>query len=56
MYMKSFADVSRDMDTAFFYFIEVQASLYIILNVWNYCMIIVYLMWMFFYSKKSIFI
>lgn len=24
MYMKSFADVSRDMDTAFFYFIEVQ--------------------------------
>ncbi|CAH0716153.1 unnamed protein product, partial [Brenthis ino] len=26
MYMKSFADVSRDMDTAFFYFIEVQAS------------------------------
>ncbi|RVE44268.1 hypothetical protein evm_011063 [Chilo suppressalis] len=24
MYMKSFADLSRDMDTAFFYFIEVQ--------------------------------
>ncbi|VVC96959.1 unnamed protein product, partial [Leptidea sinapis] len=24
MYMKSFADISRDMDTAYFYFIEVQ--------------------------------
>lgn len=26
MYMKTFADLSRDMDTAFFYFFEVQVS------------------------------
>lgn len=26
MYMKSFADVSMDMDIAFFYFVELQVS------------------------------
>lgn len=26
MYMKSFADITRDMDTAFFYFFEVQVK------------------------------
>lgn len=27
MYMKTFADLSRDMDTAFFYFIEVLVKI-----------------------------